>query len=131
MLIGIVVTNAIVLVDLVNQYRRRGLSVLDALLQARPAAFADPDDGARHHLRAACRWRLGSPARADSSPSRSLSWSSAGWCRRRSSPWLCCPCLYLLVEGARERRAIRKEERGARQHPPSLPLTSSPQPDRE
>jgi HAE1 family hydrophobic/amphiphilic exporter-1 len=32
MLIGIVVTNAIVLVDLVNQYRRRGRSVPDAVL---------------------------------------------------------------------------------------------------
>ncbi|RJT89112.1 efflux RND transporter permease subunit [Cryobacterium melibiosiphilum] len=32
MLIGIVVTNAIVLVDLVNQYRRRGQSVHDALV---------------------------------------------------------------------------------------------------
>jgi multidrug efflux pump subunit AcrB len=31
MLIGIVVTNAIVLVDLVNQYRRRGMSVPDAV----------------------------------------------------------------------------------------------------
>ena len=32
MLIGIVVTNAIVLVDLVNQYRRRGMTVPDALI---------------------------------------------------------------------------------------------------
>jgi HAE1 family hydrophobic/amphiphilic exporter-1 len=31
MLVGIVVTNAIVLIDLVNQYRRRGLSVADAV----------------------------------------------------------------------------------------------------
>src|SRR5699024_8121724 len=40
MLIGIVVTNAIVLIDLVNQYRRRGLSVYDAVVE-----------GARHRLR--------------------------------------------------------------------------------
>ncbi|GAA4679257.1 efflux RND transporter permease subunit [Frondihabitans cladoniiphilus] len=33
MLVGIVVTNAIVLIDLVNQYRRRGLSVRDALIE--------------------------------------------------------------------------------------------------
>ena len=32
MLVGIVVTNAIVLIDLVNQYRERGQSVVDALL---------------------------------------------------------------------------------------------------
>ncbi|WP_416395699.1 MULTISPECIES: efflux RND transporter permease subunit [unclassified Curtobacterium] len=33
MLVGIVVTNAIVLIDLVNQYRRRGLRVHDALIE--------------------------------------------------------------------------------------------------
>ncbi|WP_157887392.1 efflux RND transporter permease subunit [Frondihabitans sp. PAMC 28766] len=33
MLVGIVVTNAIVLVDLVNQYRRRGLPVREALIE--------------------------------------------------------------------------------------------------
>ncbi|RKR76215.1 efflux RND transporter permease subunit [Frondihabitans australicus] len=33
MLVGIVVTNAIVLIDLVNQYRRNGLSVHDALVE--------------------------------------------------------------------------------------------------
>ncbi|MFS0729329.1 efflux RND transporter permease subunit [Curtobacterium sp. 1P10AnD] len=33
MLVGIVVTNAIVLVDLVNQYRRRGLRVAEALVE--------------------------------------------------------------------------------------------------
>ena len=33
MLIGIVVTNTIVLIDLVNQYRRRGLSVAEAVVE--------------------------------------------------------------------------------------------------
>src|SRR2546428_3867635 len=40
MLTGIVVTNAIVLLDLVEQYRDRGLSVHDALIE-----------GGRHRLR--------------------------------------------------------------------------------
>ncbi|HLS03963.1 MAG TPA: efflux RND transporter permease subunit, partial [Actinomycetales bacterium] len=40
MLVGIVVTNAIVLIDLVNQYRKRGLSVYEAVVE-----------GARHRLR--------------------------------------------------------------------------------
>lgn len=40
MLIGVVVTNAIVLIDLVNQYRARGLSRSEALYE-----------GARHRLR--------------------------------------------------------------------------------
>jgi len=40
MLVGIVVTNAIVLIDLVNQYRRRGLEIRVAVIE-----------GARHRLR--------------------------------------------------------------------------------
>ncbi|MYZ38233.1 MULTISPECIES: efflux RND transporter permease subunit [unclassified Streptomyces] len=40
MLIGIVVTNAIVLIDLINQYRRQGLSVVEAVVE-----------GGRHRLR--------------------------------------------------------------------------------
>ncbi|MFI9064992.1 efflux RND transporter permease subunit [Streptomyces sp. NPDC053429] len=40
MLIGIVVTNAIVLIDLVNQYRRQGLGVVEAVVE-----------GGRHRLR--------------------------------------------------------------------------------
>ncbi|MGW1801276.1 efflux RND transporter permease subunit [Streptomyces sp. NPDC001984] len=40
MLIGIVVTNAIVLIDLINQYRRQGYGVVDAVIE-----------GGRHRLR--------------------------------------------------------------------------------
>ncbi|WP_372345987.1 efflux RND transporter permease subunit [Streptomyces sp. KL116D] len=40
MLIGIVVTNAIVLIDLINQYRKQGLGVVEAVVEA-----------ARHRLR--------------------------------------------------------------------------------
>ncbi|UNS96625.1 efflux RND transporter permease subunit [Streptomyces tubbatahanensis] len=40
MLIGIVVTNAIVLIDLINQYRRQGYGVIDAVIE-----------GGRHRLR--------------------------------------------------------------------------------
>ena len=53
MLIGIVVTNAIVLIDLINQYRDRGRRA-DAVDRGRPAPAApDPDDRDRDHLRAA------------------------------------------------------------------------------
>ena len=40
MLVGIVVTNAIVLIDLVNQYRTKGLRVREALLEGRRAGSA-------------------------------------------------------------------------------------------
>ncbi len=53
MLVGIVVTNAIVLVDLVNQYRDRGMDVQGRdHPRVRPTSAADPDDGARDDRRA-------------------------------------------------------------------------------
>ena len=52
MLIGIVVTNAIVLMDLINQYREQGMGVRGGGDRGRPApAAADPDDRDRDDLR--------------------------------------------------------------------------------
>ena len=54
LLIGIVVTNAIVLIAFVEQLRERGMSVTEALIAGRPCPAApDPDDGIDHQLRAA------------------------------------------------------------------------------
>ena len=54
MLVGIVVTNAIVLIDLINQYRAQGMARAGGGCRGRPApAAADPDDGDRDDLRAA------------------------------------------------------------------------------
>ena len=83
MLIGIVVTNAIVLIDLVNQYRKQGQSVADAVY-----------NGARQRLRpilmtalatifALVPMALGVTGSAGSSRRISRSSSSAGWSRRR------------------------------------------------
>ena len=45
MLAGIVVNNAIVLIDCVNQLREAGMTAYEALIEAGPrAAAADPDD---------------------------------------------------------------------------------------
>ena len=52
MLIGIVVTNAIVLLDLVEQYRERGLPLQQALIE-----------GGRHRVRVV-PWRWARPAAA-------------------------------------------------------------------
>jgi HAE1 family hydrophobic/amphiphilic exporter-1 len=52
MLTGIVVTNAIVLLDLVEQYRDRGLGLQDALVEGgRHRLRPDPDDRPGHHAR--------------------------------------------------------------------------------
>ena len=54
MLVGIVVTNAIVLLDLINQYRAQGMGGHRGGGRGWPApAAADPDDRDRDHLRAA------------------------------------------------------------------------------
>ena len=74
MLVGIVVTNAIVLVDLVNQYReRRDAGARRDHPRRRATPAADPDDGARDDRRPHRRWRSASPATAGSSRSRSRS----------------------------------------------------------
>ena len=52
MLVGIVVTNAIVLIDLVNQRRREGCRSTTRCSTAPPAPAADPDDGGGDDLRA-------------------------------------------------------------------------------
>lgn len=76
MLIGIVVTNAIVLIDLINQYRRQGYGTVEAVIE-----------GGRHRLRpilmtalatifALLPMALGVTGRAASSPSR-WPWSSS------------------------------------------------------
>jgi HAE1 family hydrophobic/amphiphilic exporter-1 len=73
MLVGIVVTNAIVLLDLIRQYRDRGMGTHEAVVE-----------GGRRRLRpilmtavaticASCRWRSASRQAAASSPSRSPS----------------------------------------------------------
>jgi HAE1 family hydrophobic/amphiphilic exporter-1 len=52
MLIGIVVTNAIVLLDLVERLRREGMSTYDALIEGGRPRPAHPDDGDRDDPRA-------------------------------------------------------------------------------
>lgn len=52
MLIGIVVTNAIVLIDLINQYREQGMGIVEAVIEVAAQVAADPDDGRGDDLRA-------------------------------------------------------------------------------
>jgi HAE1 family hydrophobic/amphiphilic exporter-1 len=85
LLVGVVVTNAIVLIDLINQYRKLGRDLRDAIM-----------DGARQRLRpilmtalatifALTPMALESPALAASSRSRWRSWLLVVWFRQ--------PCL--------------------------------------
>ena len=75
MLVGIVVTNAIVLIDLINQYRRAGHGRRGGGDRGRPApAAADPDDRGRDDLRADADGARADRRAAASSPSRWPSW---------------------------------------------------------
>ncbi len=114
MLIGIVVTNAIVLIDLVNQYRKQGKSVLDSLL-----------DGARQRLRPilmtalATIFALTPMALGLTGDSGFISQPLAivvigGLFSSTLLTLILVPTLYWLVEGRKDRKRIRQQRRDAR-----------------
>ncbi|MBL3700636.1 efflux RND transporter permease subunit [Leucobacter luti] len=111
MLIGIVVTNAIVLIDLINQYRRQGQSVADAV-----------HNGARQRLRPilmtaiATIFALIPMAIGVTGSSGFISQDLAivvigGLISSTVLTLVVVPVLYSLVEGRRERRAAGREQR--------------------
>ncbi|MEA5153843.1 MAG: efflux RND transporter permease subunit [Raineyella sp.] len=114
MLVGIVVTNAIVLIDLINQYRTRGRSIDEAVRE-----------GARHRLRPIVMTAL---ATILALAPMALGLSGGGVFISKplavvvigglvSSTLLTLilvPVLYTMVEGVGERRAVRHESRLAR-----------------
>ncbi|USQ76193.1 efflux RND transporter permease subunit [Ornithinimicrobium cryptoxanthini] len=116
MLVGIVVTNAIVLIDLVNQYRRRGLEVHDALIE-----------GARHRFRPIVMTALATIG-ALTPMALSITGGGAfisqplalvvigGLLSSTVLTLLLVPVLYRLVEGWNERRRQRRGK-----HAPDAP----------
>jgi HAE1 family hydrophobic/amphiphilic exporter-1 len=111
MLIGIVVTNAIVLIDLVNQYRRQGRSVEDSLVS-----------GARQRLRPilmtalATIFALTPMAFGLTGDSGFISQPLAivvigGLVSSTLLTLILVPTLYWLVEGRKERKVIRLKRR--------------------
>ena len=113
MLVGIVVTNAIVLIDLVRQYRERGETVRNAVL-----------DGATRRLRPilmtalATIFALVPMASGLTGHGGFISQPLAivvigGLVSSTVLTLIVLPTLYFLVEGRRERRDERRERRGA------------------
>jgi HAE1 family hydrophobic/amphiphilic exporter-1 len=124
MLVGIVVTNAIVLIDLVRQYREKGESVRDAVL-----------DGASRRLRPilmtalATIFALVPMASGLTGHSGFISQPLAivvigGLVSSTVLTLVVLPTLYYLVEGRRERR----DERRARRGEPAKALKRQPAP---
>ncbi|WP_402466985.1 efflux RND transporter permease subunit [Isoptericola aurantiacus] len=114
MLIGIVVSNAIVLIDLINQYRRRGQTLDEAVRE-----------GARKRLRPIVMTAL-----ATIGALTPMAFGLTGGGAFISQPLalvvigglisstlltlLVVPVLYVLVEGRKDRRAARRDRRAAR-----------------
>ena len=114
MLIGIVVTNAIVLIDLVNQYRKQGKSVIDSLI-----------DGARQRLRPILMTALATilaltpMAFGLTGNSGFISQPLAivvigGLFSSTLLTLILVPTLYWLVEGRKDRKQLRAARKAAR-----------------
>lgn len=108
MLIGIVVTNAIVLVDLVNQYRRRGLPVRDALVAGASRRLRPILMTALATIFALLPMATGLTGHGGFISQPLALVVIGGLVSSTVLTLIVLPVLYLLVEGARERRAARR-----------------------
>ncbi|TFD71116.1 efflux RND transporter permease subunit [Cryobacterium sp. Hb1] len=108
MLIGIVVTNAIVLVDLVNQYRRRGLAVFDALVAGASRRLRPILMTALATIFALLPMAIGLTGHGGFISQPLALVVIGGLVSSTVLTLIVLPVLYLLVEGARERRAMRR-----------------------
>ncbi len=114
MLVGIVVTNAIVLIDLVNQYRRRGLDVRESMLHGASRRLRPILMTALATVFALLPMALGLSGNGGGFISQPLAIVVIGGLVSSTVLTLVVlPTLYVAVEGSRERRRAR---RAARSH---------------
>lgn len=111
MLVGIVVTNAIVLIDLVNQYRTRGLPVREALLEGASRRLRPILMTATATIFALLPMALGITGHGGFISQPLAIVVIGGLVSSTVLTLVVLPVLYYLVEGGRERRAARKAER--------------------
>jgi multidrug efflux pump subunit AcrB len=111
MLIGIVVTNAIVLVDLVNQYRRRGQNVYDALVHGSSRRLRPILMTALATIFALLPMAVGLTGHGGFISQPLALVVIGGLVSSTVLTLVVLPVLYLVVEGGRERRALRRAER--------------------
>ena len=111
MLIGIVVTNAIVLVDLVNQYREKGLSAHDATLAGGSRRLRPILMTALATIFALTPMALGITGHGGFISQPLAIVVIGGLVSSTVLTLLVLPTLYNLVEGAKERRAVKRRGR--------------------
>lgn len=109
MLIGIVVTNAIVLVDLVNQYRERGMKVGDALVHGSSRRLRPILMTALATIFALLPMAIGLTGHGGFISQPLAIVVIGGLVSSTILTLIVLPTLYYLVEGAKERRADRRE----------------------
>ncbi|MCS5716992.1 efflux RND transporter permease subunit [Herbiconiux sp. CPCC 205763] len=111
MLIGIVVTNAIVLVDLVNQYRARGLPVREALVEGASRRLRPILMTALATIFALLPMAVGLTGHGGFISQPLAIIVIGGLVSSTLLTLIVLPVLYNLVEGSRERRRERREAR--------------------
>ena len=129
MLIGIVVTNAIVLVDLVNQYREKGIGVHDAVIAGGTRRLRPILMTALATIFALTPMALGITGHGGFISQPLAVVVIGGLVSSTVLTLLVLPSLYHLIEGASERRASRRAHRAEQQHAgdeaPAAPQASS------
>ena len=113
MLVGIVVTNAIVLIDLVNQYRARGLSVYEATIVGGSRRLRPILMTALAAIFALVPMALGITGHGGFISQPLAVVVIGGLVSSTFLTLLVLPTLYNLVEGARERRVARRAARSS------------------
>ncbi|MEJ3403645.1 efflux RND transporter permease subunit [Rathayibacter sp. YIM 133350] len=114
MLIGIVVTNAIVLVDLVNQYRRRGMAVREAVVHGSSRRLRPILMTALATIFALLPMAIGLTGHGGFISQPLAIVVIGGLVSSTLLTLVVLPTLYNLVEGFRERRPERLDRRAAR-----------------
>lgn len=120
MLVGIVVTNAIVLVDLVNQYRDRGMSVRDALVHGASRRLRPILMTALATIFALLPMALGITGHGGFISQPLALVVIGGLVSSTALTLVVLPVLYDLVEGARERRRARRAASASPDETPTL-----------
>jgi HAE1 family hydrophobic/amphiphilic exporter-1 len=114
MLVGIVVTNAIVLVDLINQYRNRGMTVGDAIIHGAARRLRPILMTALATIFALLPLGIGLTGHGGFISQPLAIVVIGGLVSSTLLTLVVLPVLYYLVEGAKERRADRRGSRADR-----------------
>ena len=125
MLVGIVVTNAIVLVDLVNQYRAKGMNVRDALFEGSTRRLRPILMTALATIFALIPLAIGITGAGGFISQPLAIVVIGGLISSTVLTLIVLPVLYNLVEGGRERRKMKKEAKKSGSEPTPPPTQPS------